>query len=196
MQPQELYFRGSMAQFWNVVYAEYQRLHVALGHEPFEFTGRNLKTDPIAGYVPKETDSILIAFWDDEHRVEVISVDAEFSRDKEMVWIMAHDQGAAEEHAKSAFSRWQEVINALEESGRLVDPLAHILDNRPQLPAKPEEPPKPERRSDINTWFDWHHEMLIRGFKCTLKEVAEETGYSYGHIRLRHANYKRERGLA
>jgi hypothetical protein len=124
MQPQELYFRGSMAQYWNVIYAEYQRLHAALGHEPFKMTAPNPKTGPIAEYVPKETDSILIAFWDDEHRVVVISVDAEFSRAKEMVWIMAHDQGVDEEHAKSAFSRWQEVINGLEKSGLLVVPFA------------------------------------------------------------------------
>jgi hypothetical protein len=195
MQPQELYFRGSMAQYWNVIYAEYQRLHAALGHEPFEFTGRNLKTDPIAGYVPKETDSILIAFWDDEHRFEVISVDAEFSRAKEMVWIMAHDQGVDEEHAKSAFSRWQEVKNALEESGRLVDPHAHILDNKPHLLAKPEKPPKPERRSNINAWFDWYHRMRAAGFRCALSEIAKETHLSLGHIKHRHANYNKERGL-
>lgn len=126
MQPQELYFRGSMDQYLNVIYAEYQRLHAALGREPFEFIAPNPKTDPIAGYVPKKTDPILIAFWDDEHKVEVISVDAEFSRDKEMVWIMAHDQGVPEEHAKSAFSRWQEVKNALKKTGRLVDPAARF----------------------------------------------------------------------
>jgi len=182
-----------MAQYWYVICAEYQRLHAALGYEPFEFTGRNLKTDPIAGYVPKETDPILIAFWDDEHRFEVISVDAEFSRDKEMVWIMAHDQGVAEEHAKSAFSRWREVKNALKKSGRLVDPLAYILDNRPHLLAKPEKPPKLESGSDINTWFDWYHGMHEAGFHCTLAEIAEEIGYSPRYIRRLHANYEKER---
>lgn len=122
MQPQELYFHGSMAQYWNIIYAEYLRLHAALGRESFELAAPNPKTDLLADYAPKETETIMIAFWDDEHRVEVISVDAEFSRDKEMVWIMAHDQGADEERARSAFSRWQEVKNVLKKSGRLVDP--------------------------------------------------------------------------
>lgn len=193
MQPQELYFDGSMAQFWTVICAEYQRLYAALGREPFELTAPN--NTPLADYLPTETDSILIAFWDDEHRFEVISVDAEFSRDNEMVWIMAHDQGVAEEHAKSAFSRWQEVKNALQETGLLVDLHAHILDNRPQLPAKPEEPPKPQRSSDLTAWFDWYHRMRAAGFRCTLTEIAKETHLSLGHIKHRHANYRKERGL-
>jgi len=90
MQPQELYFHGTPAQYWTVIYAEYQRLHAALGREPFDLIAPNSKIDPLAGYVPKETAPILIAFWDDEHKVEVISVDAEFSRDKETATAKFH----------------------------------------------------------------------------------------------------------
>lgn len=113
MQPEELYFRGSMAQYWDVIYSEYRRLHASLGHVPFEITAPDLKSIDLAQYVPADTDPILIAFWDDGHKVEVLSVDAEYSRHEQAVWIMAYDQGVEQERAESALSSWREVKLAL-----------------------------------------------------------------------------------
>ena len=199
MQPQELYFHGSMAQFWIVIYAAYQRLYAALGREPFRlFSPLGSLGGRISEYAPKETDKILITFFDHGHGLDVISLEVEFSRIKEMVCLTITDSDSTdyvlyEGYGKSALSMWNEVRSALEKSGRLVDLHAHILDNRPHLLAKPEEPPKPEHRSNINAWFDWYHGMLEAGFHCTLAEIAEETHHNPAYIRRLHANYEKER---
>ncbi len=41
-------------------------------------------------------------------------------------------------------------------------------------------------------WFEWYHATLKAGFKCTLKEVANESHYSYGYVKLEHAKYAHE----
>ena len=190
-----------MAQFWIVICAEYQRLHAALGCEPFRFfSPLGSLGGRISEYAPKETDKILITFFDHGRGLDVISLEVEFSRIKEMVCLTITDSDSLdyvpyEGYGKSALSMWNEVRSALEKSGRLVDLHAHILDNRLQLLAKPEEPPKPEHRSNINAWFDWYHGMLEAGFHCTLAEIAEETHHNPAYIRQMHANYKREREL-
>lgn len=56
------------------------------------------------------------------------------------------------------------------------------------------EPPKtPEPKSkggNIDLWLDWYHKMTDNGFKCTLKEVAEKSGYSLGYIKQKHMVYR------
>jgi hypothetical protein len=131
MQPQELYFQGPMAQFWIVIYAEYQRLYAALGREPFRFfSPLGSLGGRISEYAPKETDKILITFFDHGHGLDVISLEVEFSRIKEMVCLTITDSDSTdyvlyEGYGKSALSRWNEVRSALKKSGLLVDPLAH-----------------------------------------------------------------------
>src|SRR3972149_5343045 len=77
----DFYFRGSMTQFWNVIYAEYQRLHASLGYEPFRFfSPPGLLGGHISEYAPEETDKISITFCDDGYGLDVISLEVECSR--------------------------------------------------------------------------------------------------------------------
>ena len=113
MQPEKLYFHGSIAQFWNVIYAEYQRFHASLGRAPFNFMAPNPQIINLAAYKPNNTNTIMFDFWNDEHKQVVLSIDAEYSRHKQAVWVMAFDQGMGEKQAKRTFSIWQEIKTAL-----------------------------------------------------------------------------------
>jgi hypothetical protein len=58
-----------------------------------------------------------------------------------------------------------------------------------QKPAEPEKPkpPEPPRKgklgADLDQWLRWYHAMMKNGFKCTLREVALKSGWSYGYVR-------------
>ncbi len=58
-----------------------------------------------------------------------------------------------------------------------------------QKPAEPEKPipPEPPRKgkpgADLDEWLKWYHAMMKNGFKCTLREVALKSGWSYGYVR-------------
>ena len=59
--------------------------------------------------------------------------------------------------------------------------------------AMPAKPPEPDTRN-LEDWFDYYHRCRKAGYKVTLKELAEKTGYSHGHVRQRHAEYMAEHG--
>ena len=117
-------FQGSLTQYWEVLYTEYQRLGSVLGQPPFEFMAPNLQI--IKEYIPKNGDEIMITFWDKEHRQELLVVEAELlpDEDKEKVQVIVHPQGNSfEEPVKSAMSIWKEIKTALKRTGGQSAPL-------------------------------------------------------------------------
>jgi hypothetical protein len=116
--PLEYYFRGNLAQYWEVLYTEYQRLGAVLGQPPFEFMAPNPQT--IKEYIPKNGDEIIFTFWDKEHRQELLVVEAALlpDEDQKEVQVMVFPQGNPfEEPLKSAMSIWKEIKNALKKGG-------------------------------------------------------------------------------
>lgn len=117
-------FQGSLMRYWEVLYAEYQRLSISLGQPPFEFTPSNPQT--MSEYIPKNGDEIIIYFWDKEHRHTLLVVEAELlpDEDVETVNVIVHPQGNPfEEPVKSVMSIWKEIKTALERKGRRSYPL-------------------------------------------------------------------------
>jgi hypothetical protein len=100
----EFFFHDTIPEFWKLIYTEYRRLHSALGREPFKFTAPNPNEQPLAKYLPGESDTIMLAFMDDDGREEAISVDAEFQPDRDLVQVMSFYQGALNPTADSLWN--------------------------------------------------------------------------------------------
>lgn len=60
-----------------------------------------------------------------------------------------------------------------------------LLADRAQL-AKPE---KPDGKADLAVHFQWYHQCRDKGLKVTLKEVANNTGFSESHVKREHSNW-------
>ena len=67
-------------------------------------------------------------------------------------------------------------------------------DVKQTIPQKPEKPREGAIKGNIDHWFDWYHDCIRAGYKVTLDEIAEETGYVYGTVKNKHSLYLRERG--
>lgn len=188
--PPDYYFRGTLARYWIWIYAEYQRLFSVYGREPFEFTSPDPKTSPLAEYAPKYYDFVEILFWEAEHRDFIVRVKANSALDSDLVNLYVSIYVTPlKKYGESNLFMWEVVKNSLEEQGLLIHPTA-------QLMARPQKPSKPKRGSSIIIWFDWYHNMLEAGHKCTLQEIAKETSHNESYIRRLHANYVRERRMA
>jgi|WetSurSiteA1Bulk_404760.scaffolds.fasta_scaffold11721_2 hypothetical protein len=59
----------------------------------------------------------------------------------------------------------------------------------PEKPIPPEPPRKGKPGSDLDEWLKWYHAMMKNGFKCTLREVAIKSGWSYGYVRQAHLRF-------
>lgn len=56
---------------------------------------------------------------------------------------------------------------------------------------EPPKPPEPKKQGGkIDLWLDWYHAMTSNGYKCTLIQVANKSGYSLGYIKQRHMVYR------
>lgn len=185
--PDEYLFRGAVPLYWDMVYAEYQRLFKSLEREPFEFTEPNPNKQPLAEYVPTENSVILISFWNTEHAYE-ISVDAEFSPDREMVQVMVFYQGEFTKEGESALAMWREVKRALAKGGRLIDMTGSVVIS--------EKIPKPQSGADLDAYFDMRQQQIKNGQKYTLIKIAKETGYEYDYVRQLHSKYRKKRGFS
>ncbi|MEW6028354.1 MAG: hypothetical protein ACOYZ8_10685 [Chloroflexota bacterium] len=113
MQPEEIYFRGSISRYWKVIYAQYRRLYKRMGREPFRLTAPNPASVILAEYDPDNSHEILFELFGDERGKPAFSIDAEYSRHRQAVWIMVHDHGAQGEKAGSALLIWQKIKRAL-----------------------------------------------------------------------------------
>jgi hypothetical protein len=179
MQPEELYFHGSMAEYWRIIASEYHRLTLKHRRIPFQVQGIRLDSSDLIEYQPSNSDEILIAFKDDEDKEVALSVDAEYSRHKQAVWIMAHDSGLEDQNITIALATWRQIKNALAAAGRLVDSMGFIVSTEISS----------DRSVDLDRKFDQYHFRKTGGQKYTLRQIAEETGYSQGYIRQLHSRY-------
>lgn len=179
----DFYFRGTLAQYWKAIYAEYQRLFLLYGREPFEFTSPNPKTSPLAEYAPNFYDFVEILFWEAEHRDFIVKVKADSVLDSDLVNLYVSIYvDSLKMYGESNLSTWKSVENSLEEQGFLIRPTA-------LLAAKPQKPPKPKSVSDRTAWFIYYEQMNERGFKYTLKQLAADIGISEGHAKRLHGNF-------
>ncbi len=186
----DFYFRGPLTQYWNVIYAEYQRLFLVDGREPFEFTSPDPKTSPLAEYAPKHYDFVEILFWEAEHRDWIVSVKADSVLDSDLVNLYVNiDVDPLKMYGKSSLSTWKAVQASLEQQGLLIHPTAHLVAQSPK-------PPKPQSGADLKVFFDRHHQKKAAGQKSTIKQIAEEAGFGYAYVRQLHSQYLEEQGLA
>lgn len=65
-----------------------------------------------------------------------------------------------------------------------------------EQPRKPEKPAKPERKTQRgwDAWFAYYYEMKKTKRKYTLEDMADDTGYSRGHIANLKGKYDAEHG--
>jgi len=57
---------------------------------------------------------------------------------------------------------------------------------------KPDKPSEPAT-CNLEDWFGYYHECQEAGFKMSLKDIAEQTGYNYDYVRQKHAEYMADR---
>ena len=191
----DFYFRGTLAQFWKAIYAEYLRLTAVLGREPFVLIATELKL-PLAKYEPKISEQIQIHFSNEVDRSPVVSVRADSVLDAELVSLVVDVYPQAlEEKGESVYAILQEMKNAWLEKGWLINPAAYIA-KIAQLVAIPQEPPKPKTGAELTAFFERHHQKKVAGQKSTLKQIAEETGFGYRYVRQLHSKFLKERKLA
>jgi hypothetical protein len=205
----EFYFLGSLAQYWQAVYAEYVRLSALLGEEPFSITASSGLTLPLSEYKPTELDMVLIQFADKELR--------EIKREKSgqplllkyygkcMVSVKATAVVGAEQVILDVdiysdvvkksdgvvFARWLQIQNDWLAKGWLVNP-RELLAKLAQLDIKIEKPPKPKSKSDRAAWFVYYELMNKRGYKYTLKQLAKELNITEGHAKRLHADFSKQ----
>lgn len=123
----DFYFRGTLAQYWKAIYAEYQRLFLLYGREPFEFTSPNPKTSPLAEYAPNYYDFVEILFWEAEHRDFIVRVKANSVLDSDLVELYVNIYvDPLKMYGESNLSTWKAVENSLEEQGLLIRPTAQF----------------------------------------------------------------------
>jgi hypothetical protein len=60
---------------------------------------------------------------------------------------------------------------------------------RPESLNLPIRPEKPQKGSQLDSWFTYFHDCRDAGIKYTLKNLAHDSGFSYGHVRELHRNY-------
>ncbi len=185
----DFYFRGTLVQYWIWIYAEYQRLFLVYGKEPFEFISPDPKTSPLAQYAPKHSDFVEIRFWEAEHRDLIVRVKANSVLDSDLVNLYVDIYvEPLKKYGESNLSTWKAVQASLEQQGLLIRPTAHLV-------AKPQEPPKPKTGAELTPLFERHHQKKAAGQKYTLKQIAEETGFTYRYVRQLHSRFLKERKL-
>lgn len=181
----ELVFLKSLIQYWKVVHAEWQRpsRKDPLAQEPFRLSHHQ---------PPREFEEVTIEFLDGQRRLGLVTVDALSGADGRSTKLLVHiGREAHEEPGQLALSQWNKLKSAWKRKGWLMDPLAQI---QPRM-TKPKKPAKPKSGRRLDLWFGWYHAMRDSGYRCILEEIAQETGYTPGTIKQKHAIYVREKGL-
>jgi hypothetical protein len=125
-------FLGSRLQYWQVLFAEWQRLSASLGSPPFEFDIPSLgSSPPSASFVPPESEEFWINFHDERH-CAVISICASAEPGASSLFLTAYIQPEAlEPPSASAYALWKDLKGTLLEKGWLRDPSAHYAPHRP-----------------------------------------------------------------
>lgn len=188
MLPRELYFRGTLVQYYQAIYAEYLRLSSLHGREPFKFLTPNQRKRDLEKYQPAYYEVVEIAFGEDQYQEFLLHVKASTLPGEDRVKLLVEvNVNYLVQHGGACLSIWQAVEASLAAQGWLAHPSAPLPADKPQMPSRP------QKGSALTLWFDWYHSMLEAGHKCTLPEIARQTSHSLSHIKRLHANYVRER---
>jgi len=180
----DYYFRGTLNQFWSFVYIEWQSRQSQAGFEL-------LQPDPakisVEGYTPARYDEISLAFYVAGHRECAVLVTAASVLDADLVGLeVGIHIRPLERYGDSVLQGWQELKSRMLDRGLLINP--HAL-----LGAISPIPPQPTAGVDLAAYFDHYHRERAQGRKCTLKDIAAQTGFQYTYVRQLHAKYLRER---
>ena len=137
----DFYFRGTLVQYWQTVYAEYTRLFSVFGREPFVIIASELKL-PLAEYTPTIFDNVIIEFRDEGYRNCIVSVKADTVLGAELVNLYVDIYvEPLKKSGESAYARWLEIQSAWLEKGLIISPAAHLL----ELPVRSRPKPKKQK---------------------------------------------------
>jgi hypothetical protein len=137
----EFIFRGSFVQYWKVIFAQWKRSSASLAEPSFEISAPSLSLPPFAEYVPKENETLVIAFYDEKHW-EIVAVFADAVIGKNIVKLTVfYNDEAFEKRGESAIARWLEIQNAWLEKDLIISPAAHLL----ELPVRSRPKPKKQK---------------------------------------------------
>lgn len=212
----DFYFRGSLAQYWQAIYAEYLRLTPILQQEPFSIILTGLFTS-LSEYSPTIFDNVIIQFVDkrflnpgnDWVEVEKTDLQAAFAflnyRLYCIVLVKAETAFGVElvnldvtvyvdelkKSDGSAYARWLEIQNSWLEKGLLINPAASIA----EIGMRSGQLSKPQSGADLTPFFDRYHQKKKDGQKYTLIQIAKETGFEYPYVRQLHSKYLKKREL-
>ncbi|MFC2037692.1 hypothetical protein ACFLYD_06975 [Chloroflexota bacterium] len=68
-----------------------------------------------------------------------------------------------------------------------------------KAPTKPPppalRPAEPRQDASRDEWFDWYHACRKSGFKATLADIADKSGFALSTIKQAHREYKRARAI-
>ena len=186
----DFYFRGTLAQFWQFTFAEYDRLSSIFGKECFEFFEPSPKKVSLIVYEPKYYDQVHFIVWDAEHRDFPVRVKASASLGSDLVEMYVSIYvSVLQTLGDSCLDVWNAYIKSLEDQGFLLKPADFLA-------SLPSNPPKPKSGADLDVYFDRFHKKKKEGPKYTLLQIAAETGFGYSYVRQLHSNYLKARGLA
>lgn len=111
-------FRVSLAQYWDIFYAEYNRLKPILGYSPFALlSGADVDT-----FIPNDGQETSIVFYERGNpRSEILVIDALLLPDEDhpTVQVIVHTRGNPfEEPVKSTIGIWRQIKKNLEKAAR------------------------------------------------------------------------------
>jgi hypothetical protein len=120
----ELIFRGSLVEYWNLIYTEWQQpsRHDPLAQELFKLS------HPVKDHPPGENETVAIVFLEEQHRREIVTVFADSVPDGKIVKLTVFfEDEAFEKTGESAVSKWNKMKNAWIRNNLLIDPNAQHL---------------------------------------------------------------------
>jgi hypothetical protein len=206
----DFYFLGTLAQYWEAIYAEYMRFITILGDEPFCIITTGELKFPLHEYEPTLLDNLIIKFADQKSRDLgadypvplkfygdcIVSVKASTVLGAEQVSLdVVIYVDALKKSDGSAYARWLKIQNDWLEKQLLINPHAYIA-ALARSGWKQQPPSQPQSGADFDLIFDRFHQRKKEGQKYTLKQIAAETGYEYPYVRQLHSAYLQKRGLS
>src|SRR5258706_8348986 len=69
-------YRGTLVQYWKVIFTHWKRSSSFLAEPPFEISAASLSASSFADFVPKESETLVIVFYDEKHW-EIVSAFAD-----------------------------------------------------------------------------------------------------------------------
>ena len=108
-----------------------------------------------------------------------------------MFWNIGDDGN--ERLRKKREEEWQQILESrkIQALEKLVELNKKLLEVQ-NVSEKPTRPEKPTKEASLEDWFKYYDDCHSLGFKCTLKEIAKETGYSHQSIKNKRGPYLAE----